>query len=332
MNWNRKRISKKWKTALLIIVLFSISQLNVLSQAGQDTDKQIYLADPAIFRSDKTYYLYGTVEGNAGSGFKVYTSTDQKNWQDKGYALKKGEAFGNGGFWAPQVFSYKKKYYMAYVADEQIAIAESNSPLGPFVQKEMRALKASVKQIDPFVYFDNDGKIYLYHVRLAKGNRLFVAELNEELTDIKPETLKECISAAEPWENTANAEWPVAEGPTVMKQNGLYYLFYTANDFRNPDYAVGYATSTSPYGPWQKYEGNPILSRKNIGQNGTGHGDFFRDADGKLNYVFHTHNSAEKVAKRRTAVIQFHMLKKQGKTAVFEPERNTFHYLEVTDN
>ena len=31
-----------------------------------------------------------------------------------------------------------------------------------------------------------------------------------------------------------------------MKRKKLYYLFYSANDFRNIDYAMGYATSFSP--------------------------------------------------------------------------------------
>ena len=47
---------------------------------------------------------------------------------------------------------------MAYVANENIAIAESKSPLGPFTQKIKQPLAAPVKQIDPFVFIDSDGK------------------------------------------------------------------------------------------------------------------------------------------------------------------------------
>ncbi|WP_149273550.1 hypothetical protein [Pareuzebyella sediminis] len=36
--------------------------------------------------------------------------------------------------------------------------------------------------------------------------------------------------------------WPVTEGPTVLKHKGLYYLIYSANDFRNPDYPFGFVT------------------------------------------------------------------------------------------
>jgi GH43 family beta-xylosidase len=261
------------------------------------------LADPSIFVDKGKYYLYGTGDAN---GFKTYVSADLKTWkvsdQNEGFALKKGEAFGSRGFWAPQVFQHAGKYYMAYTADENIAIAQGNSPSGPFTQKQLAPLQAPVKQIDPFVFVDDNGKKYLYHVRLDKGNRIFVAEMENDFSAIKPGTLKECISADQPWENTTGG-YPVAEGPSVIKQNGTYYLFYSANDFRNPDYAVGYAISGNPIGPWKKHGGNPILDKKLIGQNGTGHGDFFR-MNKQLYYVFHTHNTDSKVSPRKTALVK----------------------------
>ncbi len=283
------------------------SGMHFFSMAQQDTANNIFLADPTVFFSDGIYYMYGTVGRDAGQGFLVYTSPEKIQWKistnNNGYALKKGDAFGTSNFWAPQVFQANKRFYMAYVADERIAIAESQSPAGPFIQRIKEPLAAPVKQIDPFVFIDDDGKKYLYHVRLTNGNRLFVAELTDDLTAIKPETLKECISATEPWENTQDSKWTVTEGPSMLKHKNLYYLVYTANDFRNPDYAVGYAIGTTPYGPWKKYTGNPILSRKNTGMNGTGHGDFLVDKKGGLSYVFHTHYSNHVVSPRRTAII-----------------------------
>lgn len=281
---------------------------NSTSTAQQANDSKIYIADPTVFYDKGTYYLYGTVEGNSNQGFLVHTSKDMKTWKiaaeaKDGYALRKGDAFGDKQFWAPQVFAYNNKFYMAYAANENIAVAKSNSALGPFTQTSKVALSAPVKQIDPFIFIDNDGKKYLYHVRLIKGNKLFVAEMTDDFSAIKPETLRECITATEDWENTTHA-YPVAEGPSILKRNNLYYFVYTANDFRNPDYAVGYAVASSPYGPWKKQAGNPILSRKNIGRNGTGHGDFIKDDKGNLFYVFHTHNSDTKVAPRTTAIIK----------------------------
>jgi len=275
----------------------------------------ITLADPTIFYDQGTYYLYGT---GAPDGFIVYTSTDLKTWHGpagatEGYALHKKDSFGTSGFWAPQIFKHNNLYYMAYTANEHLAIASSSSPLGPFKQEKKQALNGITKQIDPFVFFDK-GKPYLYFVRLTEGNRIFVAELTPTLDSIKESTIKPCIAATEPWENTANAPWPVTEGPTVVKHGHTYYLLYSANDFRNPDYAVGYATATNPLGPWKKYTGNPIISKKQLGYNGTGHGDILKDKHGQLYYVLHTHHTDQKVAPRKTALVKLQFEKHKNET------------------
>lgn len=300
------------------ITIFSVSLLvNILISNGvfgmyRDTDGSIIrLADPTIFYHKDIYYLYGTGgDKDTNQGFVVYTSSDLKSWKgpvgvSEGYALKKGDAFGDKGFWAPQVFFHKNKFYMAYTANEQIAIAISDSPLGPFKQDIKKPLIDQKRNIDPFVFIDDNGKKYLYHVIVANGgNRIFVAELKKDLSKIRDKTLTKCVEADTLWENTEKAKWSVVEGPTVIKKNGLYYLIYSANDFRSPDYAVGYAVSKSPVGPWKKYSGNPGLSKHNTGVNGSGHGDLFKDKKDNWWYVFHTHYSESKVGPRKTALVK----------------------------
>jgi len=318
----------KYRSILFLLCLFAWAQLAHAQQKPVE-GKLIYLADPTIFFDNGTYYLYGT---SGDEGFLVYQSTDLKNWtgpagNKNGYALKKGDAFGSKGFWAPQVFKRGNAYYMAYTADEQIAIAQSNSPLGPFKQAVLKEISGSAKQIDPFLFTDSDGKNYLYHVRLDRGNRIFVAEMKADFSDIIPSTLKACISGTENWENTAKTDWPVTEGPTVLKKDNLYYLFYSANDFRNPDYAVGYATSKSPLGPWTKYNGSPIISKANIKQNGTGHGDFLVDAKGNLQYVFHIHYADQQVSPRATVIVAAKFVKEKDGNAAMQIDPKTFRWL-----
>lgn len=326
---------------LLLVTLFSaflIYGKSSLQLNPQNVSKSsIFLADPTIFYHEGVYYLYGTSGHDTNQGFLVYTSEDMQSWKgprgvNKGYALRKGDVFGDKGFWAPQVFHYQDTFYMAYTANEHIAIAKSESPLGPFTQTTRNALAAPVKQIDPFVFIDDNGKKYLYHVRLTEGNRLYVAEMTDDFSAIKPETLKECISAEETWENTENVPWSVAEGPSILKHHHQYYLIYSANDFRNPDYAVGYAVSNNPYGPWKKYSGNPILSKEHISAYGTGHGDFVEGGDGDLYYVFHTHHSEKEVHPRKTAVVRarftgFPNRSDRGEALLMEEE--SFYYLQV---
>lgn len=323
--------------SLLLVLTVSLKEFPAQQpfqkhSSGTLSIDSIYLADPTIFYSNGIYYLYGT---GGRDGFLVYTSSDRKSWKGPagakdGYALLKGDAFGTSGFWAPQVFEKAGTFYMAYTANENIAIAKSNSPLGPFRQDSIRPISGTGKQIDPFVFIDDDGTKYLYHVRLREGNRIYVAKMKDDFSDIQPETLQECISATAPWENTDSARWPVTEGPTVLKHKNRYYLFYSANDFRNIHYAVGYAVATTPYGPWKKYSGNPIISRNNIGHNGTGHGDFIEDKKGDLYYVFHTHRSTEVVSPRLTAIVKALFVKDDSGIDRMEIAPGSFHYLSLS--
>ncbi len=171
---------------------------------------------------------------------------------------------------------------------------------------------------------DEDGKAYLYHVRLKDGNRIYVAEMTNDLSGIKKESLTECISAEVGWEDTGDVEWKVSEGPTVFLHKGLYYMFYSANDFRNPDYAVGFAVSETPEDPWKKYSGNPIIDRSLVELSGTGHGDVFWDEDGDMKYVFHTQHSPEDVRPRKVDVINLNF-REESNFDVIEAYKSSFN-------
>lgn len=293
------------------------------------------LADPTIFLHDNTYYVYGTAGrgGDVNRGFLVYSSPDLRKWNgprgvNQGFSLVKENSFGDWGFWAPQVFEFQGEIYMAYTANENMAIAKSQSPLGPFV--EHAVLTGPTNQIDPYIFFDDDGKIYIYYVKLSGGNKIHVAEMNEDLTAIKQETSLLCIEATDGWEVTDRIR--VAEGPTVLKQEGKYYLFYSTNHFENRDYAVGYAVSDSPMGPWTRFNGNPILNWGMVGAYGTGHGDFFIDKNGEYRYVFHTHYDNSRVQPRLTAIIngEFSAASSQS-PPVMSLDRETFKYLLINN-
>lgn len=274
--------------------------------------REIFFADPTIYVDAGKYYLTGTKENREPLGFPVLESKDLKTWNppagtdDSIYMiLSKGEqAYGTVGFWAPQLFKAGNTYYLTYTANEQTVLTQSNSLLGPYKQPELAPIDSSEKNIDPFIFKDDDGKYYLYHVRFNKGNYLWVAGFDLEKGKIKPGTLKKCFDQTEPWEATpAYKSAPIMEGPTVIKLKNKYYLFYSANHFRNTDYSVGYAVSDSPYGPWVKQKDSPILHRSIVGENGSGHGDLFVGSDGQLYYVYHVHFDQRQVSPRRTRII-----------------------------
>lgn len=318
-------MKKKHFFYISILLLITVSQSCALR-------KNITLGDPSIFFDDDTYYLYGT---GAKKGFKVYTSKDKKHWSQplgsqNGYALRMEDVYGDRGFWAPQIFQFKGNYYMAYTANQHLAIAKSNSPLGPFVQEEKKPLQSNFRQIDPYVFIDED-KIYLYYVKVADGaNRIYVTELNEDFS-IKPGTAKKCIEATEKWENVDNDKWSVTEGPTVLKYGSKYYLIYSANHFKSQYYSVGYAIADHPVGPWTKAPDNPILNKELIKMNGSGHGDIFKDNEGWY-YVFHTHFSNNKVNPRKTAIIEAVWKQKKNGINKLSMERGSHNFLKMKKN
>ena len=278
---------KECKTIQKVIFILAVICVSI-TQSWAGSWKEISFADTTIFVENGKYYLTGT-RNQEPLGFAILESTDLKHWtvpngKDLQLILRKGDqAFGEKGFWAPQYFKDKRTYYFTYTANEQTVIASSKSVFGPFRQKEVKPIDASAKNIDSFLFKDDDGKYYLYHVRFNKGNYLWVAEFDIKKGSIKPETLKQCMDCTEPWEKTPNYKSaPVMEGPTVMKWDGVYYLFYSANHFMNIDYSVGYATASSPFGPWKKHPNSPIIHRSLVGENGSGHGDVFMETARQL--------------------------------------------------
>lgn len=275
--------------------------------------KPLYLADPFILTIQDCYYAYGT---NSSDGIEVYMSKDLVRWTgpcgrcEQGLALHKDNSTAIDRFWAPEVYRKGDKYIMVFSGSERARIAEADSPLGPFVEKAVYTPDQS--SIDDHIFVDEDGTPYLYWVRfgLGKGNEIRVARLSDDWFSIVSEQV-ECIHAQEDWELRLGK---VTEGPFVLKHDGLYYLTYSANDFRSQDYSVGYAVSSSPLGPWVRYEGNPILRRpgKYIG---SGHHAFFKDHDGNLKIVFHVHNSADRVEKRKMLIAPVRFVKESKSEA-----------------
>ncbi len=263
------------------------------------------IADPYVLLHDGTYYAYGTGDLPDGSqGIACFTSKDLTNWKRAGAALRASDSYADRWFWAPEVYHVNGKFYMFYSADEHICVATSDSPEGPFRQSEQKPIW-NEKSIDTDLFIDDDGTPYLYFVRFTDGNVIWVAEMEKDLMSIKTETLRQCVKAEEPWE-TVQAK--VAEGPSVLKKDGKYYMLYSANDYQSQLYGVGYATSDSPMGPWTKYGGNPILQKvPSAGLVGTGHGAPFQTVDGKWKYIFHAHWSKMSVQPRTSYFLDFNI-------------------------
>ena len=204
-----------------------------------DAGNVIPFADPFIYYEDGTYYLYGT---GSEDGIAVAVSKDLKTWQwpeekPMYLALHKDDSYGEYWFWAPELYKVGDKYLLYYSAEEHICVAEGDSPLGPFRQKEQKPMREA-KGIDNSLFIDKDGKPYLFWVNFTEsGLQSWVAELEEDCSTIIEGSEKLCIATSQEWEMV----WPsVNEGPFVLEHEGYYYLTYSANSYESPNYGLGY--------------------------------------------------------------------------------------------
>ncbi len=304
-----------YSSIICIIFLLSSSSCNA-SGPGENkpaddqpkpaTGARIPLADPFIMLYDDVYYAYGTY---SDEGIVVFTSDDLLTWKLKKLALDKNNVWGDRWFWAPEVYHVNGKFYMYFSANEHICVAVSDSPTGPFRQETKKPMVEGEKCIDNTLFIDDDGKPYLFYDRFNDGLNIWVAELEHNLTEIKPETLHKCINVSQDWEKV----WPrVNEGSFVIKHNGVYYMTYSANSYESQFYGIGFATATDIMGQWTKYAKNPIFQKPGD-LVGVGHSAMFTDKEGKLRIVFHAHNSNKEIHPRHMYIGTVRFEKDNGK-------------------
>lgn len=250
-------------------------------------------ADPYCMRaSDGKYYMVTT-------GLSFYSSDNLVDWKRHG-RLKIKDVIGRSGLWAPEFVEYRGHFYLFYCARQTesdphyLGIAVAERPEGPY-QSKPDPLTEIHPSIDPHVFFDDDGKIYLYWSEKGIGvdhRAINVCELSENLMSLKgrPRML---IYSTQDWEYAR--QWPKKgwnEGPFLLKKDDIYYLMYSANLYATPFYGLGFATSRSPLGTFTKWKDNPVLSREGIERlvSGPGHHSVVASPDGReLFAVYHKH-------------------------------------------
>lgn len=237
-------------------------------------------------------------------------------------------------------------YDPAYHDVNLIMDATQKKPPATLEEGQTAPLGTYIPFIDPNVFFDADGRIYLYYSRNAYRNWVWDHDLGKyieesniyavELTGdwwtdptgstmpaIAPAYRNANLAPADPpgtrkdgfvpivnygsdkqaWENAHVDDYATSggrkkdrrwsEGSTTLRTvdaqgQPLYYLTYSANNFENEYYGVGYATSRSPLGPWRKSPANPVLSQDPaLGVYSTGHGSVVASPDGTQNYYVH---------------------------------------------
>ena len=282
--------------------------------------------------------------GNTKStwGIESFWAPEVYQWKDKYYMFYSAQ-------WRENPTKELEKF--------RIGVAVSDSPKGPFLDISDKPLfDPGYPVIDANVYFDPSGKLYLYYSRCcykhpvkseiadwAVKNKKF-NEIEESWiygVELKPDfsgiigepvlLLRPPVSMKDKqaeWESRSvtsgevNRRW--TEGSFTFKHQNTYYMMYSANHFAGENYAVGYATSKSPLGPFVKAANNPVLQKNTASGGevtGTGHNSVVFTNNGKNMYcVYHGRTKAS--GKERVVFIDKMEIQKDGKLVVHGPTTN----------
>lgn len=212
-------------------------------------------SDPDIIRVGNDYYLTGTTN-HAMPGLPILRSKDLVNWEflcyvsdklDFGpeYRLEDGKDIYGQGIWAPCIRYHNNKFYIfSNVNGQTTQLYTATNPKGLWTHIKM---KKSFHDLS--VLFDDDGKSYV----VWGYDEVHLAELTEDLTDIKPGTERVIVQKGS----------GAGEGSHFYKINGRYYITNTNYD---PLCYQVCLRADKPSGP---YEVNVMSAKENLGV-GTG--------------------------------------------------------------
>ena len=121
--------------------------------------------------------------------------------------------------------------------------------------------------IDPSPFIDSSGQAYLYvstNQSCSGGScvvdrMISVIPLASDLLHASGARVALFGGDAGTWEADGVAS-PTVEGPFLELHDGTYYLLYSGGNYQGA-YGMGYATATSPRGPFTKSPANPILAQ-----------------------------------------------------------------------
>lgn len=251
----------------------------------------VYIADPtARVWDDGNLYIYGSLDESTRHycswRYHVMMTTDMKSWDITENAFaSKGEddevPYSDELLFAPDCMEKDGKYFLYYCMPDLNAaegVATGNSPTGPFTQGQKVELEG-IEEIDPTVFVDDDGQAYYIWGQFEAK----IAKLKPSMTEIEPSTIVRGV--------VNEKEHFFHEGAFMMKRNGIYYMVYADMSRSNRPTCIGYATASSPFGPF-KYGGVIIDNNNCDPSNWNNHGSV-AEYQGRWYVFYHraTHNS-----------------------------------------
>ncbi|MDA3878989.1 MAG: family 43 glycosylhydrolase [Prolixibacteraceae bacterium] len=252
-----------------------------------------YFADPTIKKFDGVYYIYSTSDGiKLASGQPtVWISYDFENWYNQELDIELPVGLTN--CWAPDVVKGADHKYYYYMGNCQFGCNiygyVSDNPIGPWKPLNegkpvipVGSGKEHLPALDAQFLLDDDGSLYSYFgtwctsfdgVGWVKINSKDMHTIENE-GYIPIEQLPHAFEAAYP-----------------IKMNDKYILMYSSGDCRLSSYAVHYAHSDSPTGPFTYGENNPILeTNADHTIDGPGHHSILKEGNDYY-ILYHRHDN-----------------------------------------
>ncbi len=255
--------------------------------------------DPTIVRVENDYYLV-TSSFAYFPGLPIFQSRDLVNWELIGHALTRrsqlvlenGEGISRGIF-APTIRFHDGLFYIITTDVDGIGnfYITSRNPAGPW-SDPIRL--PEIKGIDPDLFFDRDGRVYITHNGEPEGPALYdghraiwMWEFDLEAQRVIPGSGKLIVNGGV--DLSKKPIW--IEAPHLYRINDWYYLSCAEGGTADQHSQVIFRTRslTEPFIP---YENNPILTQRDLDPErhdpitSTGHADFVQTPEGEWWAVF----------------------------------------------
>ncbi|RMJ19091.1 hypothetical protein CDV36_001235 [Fusarium kuroshium] len=135
---------------------------------------------------------------------------------------------------APDATAANGRYYLYFCcSDDSEGFATSDSPKGPFTNP----VRLPATGIDPAIFIDRDGQAYYFWGQFNASG----AKLTPSMSGIEESTVVHALLTED------NPDFH--EGSPMWRFGNVYYFVFADNSRGKPT-CLGYATSTSPLGPF----------------------------------------------------------------------------------
>lgn len=229
-----------------------------------------FYPDPSITKKGDDYYLT-TSSFSYTPGLPILRSKNLTDWELVGYALDREEQMEfsgariSRGIFAPTIRYHDGLFYIITTSVDNGGnfIITASDPAGPWSEP---IWLPEVGGIDPDIFFDDDGRVYITHNEAPPGEPLYnghraiwMWEYDPAAQKVLPDSRKLLVNGG-----VDISQEPIwIEAPHIYKVNDWYYLS-CAEGGTGPQHSQVVFRTRSLDEPFIPYENNPILTQRDL--------------------------------------------------------------------